>query len=81
MSRYSGNNNPPTTPTIAEEHRTNWAVRRVGVDTLGDSWPIGGVLLAPIITNIDYSLTGKNVDVIIMDSGVLAAHPDFLDAD
>jgi len=81
LSRYGGNNNPPTTPTIAEEHRTNWAVRRVGVDTLGDSWPVGGIFLAPIITNIDYSLTGKNVDVIIMDSGVLAAHPDFLDAD
>ena len=81
LSRYSGTNNPPTTPTIAEEHRTNWAVRRVGVNTLGDSWPVGGYYLAPIITNIDYSLTGKNVDVIIFDSGILAAHPDFLDAD
>ncbi len=81
LSRYGGSNNPPTTPTIAEEHRTNWAVRRVGVNTLGDSWPVGGYYLAPIITNIDYSLTGKNVDVIIFDSGILAAHPDFLDAD
>ena len=26
-------------------------------------------------------MTGKNVDVIIFDSGILAAHPDFLDAD
>ena len=25
--------------------------------------------------NIDFSLTGKNVDVIIMDSGVLAIPP------
>ena len=81
LSRYNGSNNPPSSPTIAEEHRTNWAVRRVGVNTLGDSWPVGGYYLAPIITNIDYSLTGKNVDVIIFDSGILAAHPDFLDAD
>ena len=36
--------NLPTTsfsisPTSAEENRTNWAVRRVGLQTNGDGWP------------------------------------------
>ena len=78
----SGSGNvPPTSPTSAEENRTNWAVQRVGVDTHGDAWPGDApYAISPKTGNIDYSLTGKNVDVIIIDSGILAAHPEFLDA-
>ena len=77
----SGSGNvPPSSPTSAEENRTNWAVKRVGVDTNGDAWPDDTLVIDVKTGNVDYSLTGRNVDVIIMDSGVLAAHPEFLDA-
>ena len=39
--RDLGSNAPPATnPTSAEDRRTNWAVKRVGVATNGDKWPI-----------------------------------------
>ena len=78
----SGSGNvPPASPTIAEENRTNWAVQRVGVNTHGDAWPGDAPFsISPKTGNIDFSLTGKNVDVIIMDSGILQYHPEFLDA-
>ena len=72
---------PPSTPTSAEENRTNWAVKRVGVHTNGDGWPNDVGHINTTTGNIDFSLTGKNVDVIIMDSGVLQYHPEFIDAD
>ena len=77
----AGSNAPPTTPTSAEENRTNWAVPRVGVDTNGDAWPNDTITIDVKTGNIDFSLTGKNVDVIILDSGVLQYHPEFIDAD
>ena len=74
---------PATNPTSAELYRTNWAVRRVGVATVGDGWPgVGSPSGAnPDVTtsDISYSLTGKNVDIVIQDSGVLQYHPEFLD--
>ena len=71
---------PPTTnPTSAELNRTNWAVKRVGIDTNGDSWPTVTGNPAVINSNIDYSLTGKNVDIIIHDDGIFASHPEFRD--
>ena len=76
----SGSNAPPSSPTIAEENRTNWAVPRVGVDTNGDAWPNDTGTINVKTSNIDFSLTGKNVDVIIMDSGVMQYHPEFIDA-
>ena len=71
---------PPSTPTSADENRTNWAVKRVGVHTNGDGWPNDTFSINTTTGNIDFSLTGKNVDVIIMDSGVMQYHPEFLDA-
>ena len=75
---------PATNPTAAELYRTNWAVRRVGLATVGGGWPgVGsaGGADAPVTTSdISYSLTGKNVDVVIHDSGVLQYHPEFLDS-
>ena len=74
-------NAPPTTPTSAEENRTNWGMKRVGIATNGDSWPNVTGNPAVINTDLDYSLTGKNVDLIIQDSGVLQYHPEFIDSD
>ena len=74
-------NAPPTTATSAEENRTNWAVKRVGIATNGDSWPSVTGNPAVINTDIRYSLTGKNVDLVIQDSGVLQYHPEFIDDD
>ena len=67
--------------TSAEENRTNWAVKRVGVTTNGKSWPNVTNHAAVITDDVSYSLTGKNVDLIIQDSGVLQYHPEFLDDD
>ena len=71
---------PATNPTSAEDKRTNWAVKRVGVEANSDSWP--NVVGNPphISDDVSYSLTGKNVDIVIHDSGVLQYHPEFLDA-
>ena len=79
--RDLNSNAPPTTATSAELNRTNWAVKRVGIETNGDSWPNVTGNPAVINSDISYSLTGKNVDLVIQDSGVLQYHPEFIDAD
>ena len=66
-------------PAAAELDRTNWAMKRVGVDTNGQFWGTSTGEIAPVSANLDFSLTGKNVDIIIQDNGTLAAHPEFLD--
>ena len=78
----SATNDPPaTSPTSAELNRTNWAVVRVGVQTNGDGWPNVSGSIAPITTDVSYSLTGKNVDLIIQDSGILQYHPEYMKGD
>ena len=72
---------PPATPTSAEENRTNWAMKRVGIATNGDSWPNVAGNPDVINTDLSFSLTGKNVDLIIQDSGCLQYHPEFIDDD
>lgn len=73
---------PATNPTSAELDRTGWGVVRTGIKTAGDfwgaRWGISGDA-PPIDSDVSYSLTGKNVDVVVHDSGVLASHPEFLD--
>jgi hypothetical protein len=69
---------PATNPTSAEDRRTNWAVKRVGVATNGDKWPNVAGNPAVINDDVSYSLTGKNVDIVIHDSGVLQYHPEFM---
>jgi hypothetical protein len=77
----TGSNIPPTTnPSAVELDRTNWGVVRTGIKKFTD-------FFSDIINDVDfengdvsYSLTGKNVDIIIHDSGVLQYHPEFLDA-
>ena len=77
--RDLGSNAPPTNPTSAEENRTNWAVKRVGIVSNTDSWPNVTGNPAVINTDVSSSLTGKNVDLIIQDSGCLQYHPEFID--
>lgn len=79
--RDLGSNAPPASATSAELNRTNWAVKRVGIKTNGDSWPNVTGNPAVINSDISYSLTGKNVDLVIQDSGVLQYHPEFIDDD
>ena len=67
--------------TSAEENRTNWATKRVGVTTNGKSWPNVTGNAAVINDDLSFSLTGKNVDVIIHDSGIMQYHPEFIDDD
>ena len=79
--RDLGSNAPPTNATSTEENRTNWAVKRVGVSTNGDGWPSAIGNPSVINSDISFSLTGKNVDLVIQDSGVLQYHPEFIDGD
>jgi len=69
---------PPGVTTTGELDRTNWAVKRVGVATNGQGWPNLTGEISPIFTDISYSLTGKNVDIVIQDSGILQYHPEFI---
>ena len=75
----SPNGPPVTNPTSAELNRTNWAVHRVGVKTVGDVWGGSTGEIAPIYRNVNYNYDGKDVDIVIQDSGVLQSHPEFLD--
>ena len=64
-------NPPPATATSAEDRRTNWAVKRVGIATNGEGWPNINGNPSSITSDISYSLTGKNVDLVIQDAGIL----------
>ena len=78
----NGGNQPPTSsPTTAEIDRTNWAVKRVGIHSNGDFWPVTSYTgnIAALNGDTSYSLTGKNVDLVIHDSGVMQYHPEFID--
>ena len=75
----SSPNNPPTSPTSAEINRTNYAVARVGIDTNGDFYGTASGSIGVRTDNINFSLTGKNVELIIHDSGIQQYHPEFID--
>ena len=72
---------PPTlSATAAEQGRTNWAVVRTGIQSSGDFWGTANTNINTTLGDVSYTLTGKNVDVIIHDSGVMQYHPEFRDA-
>ena len=73
-----GNGPPSTNPTSAELYRTNWALKRVGINSNAVSWPNVNGAAAVINNDVSYSLTGKNVDIVIHDSGILQYHPEFM---
>ena len=78
----SPNNPPASSPTSAEENRTNWAVPRIsGIGSNGDFWPNVTGSIAPKTGNVNYLYDGRNVDIVIHDSGVLQSHPEFLNDD
>ena len=76
--------------SVGEENRTNWGVARVGFETYGDAhgtndgsiysyeWTSSG---SPDGVAFQFVYDGSNVDVVVMDSGVYAAHPEFLNDD
>jgi hypothetical protein len=74
------NGPPASNPTSAELNRTNWALPRLsGIATNGDFW--SGVVgdIAPKQGNFNFLYDGRNVDIVIQDSGTLQSHPEFLD--
>lgn len=86
--RDLGATNQPvsTGASTGEINRTNWAVVRTGITSSLSFWsesPLTGGAdddeIEPVLGNISYSLTGKNVDIIVHDAGVFQYHPEFLD--
>ena len=75
----TADNQPPSSPTSTEVNRTNWAMKRVGINTNGDFYGAATGQVGVRTDNVDFSLTGKNVDVIIQDSGIQQYHPEFID--
>lgn len=76
----SGYQPPYTNPTSADLDRTGWQIIRTGITTNGVAWGTNSGNIAAINSDANYSLSGRNVDVVIHDSGVLQYHPEFLDA-
>ena len=72
-------NSPPSSPTSADVNRTNYAMVRVGLDTNGDFYGTATGSVSSRTGNLNFSLTGKNVDLIIHDSGIQQYHPEFID--
>lgn len=65
--------------SIGELNRTGWQIVRSGIKTNTEAWGTATGNPGVILSDTSYSLTGKNVDVIIHDSGVLQYHPEFMD--
>ena len=68
-----------TGASVGELDRTGWQTIRTGITTNGVAWGTASGQIDAINSDANYSLTGKNVDIIIHDSGVLQYHPEFLD--
>ena len=68
-----------TGATVGELDRTGWQIVRSGIKTNTEAWGSATGNPGVILSDVSYSLTGKNVDVIIHDSGVLQYHPEFMD--
>ena len=52
----------------------NWGLLRC--TRTSDSWGSG---VADVTSNFNYTLTGKGVDVVILDSGITVGHPEWKD--
>jgi len=68
------------TPSHTNGIRSNWNITFTDNSTKG-SQPYQGVGIASTTSNttdVQYSLTGRNVDAIIIDSGIGAVHPEFI---
>jgi len=69
---------PASNPSSDELDRSNWGVARPTVRQSGTFFSDNEGSVSVQESDVSYSLTGKNVDVIIHDSGVLQYHPEFL---
>ena len=61
--------------------RSNWSMLNISDPS---SKPYQGVGINPVDTvkrNLQYNVTGSNVDAVILDSGVSVLHPDFIASD
>ena len=70
---------PATNPTSAELDRSNYGVARPTVRETGTFFSDNSGTVAVQEGDVSYNLTGRNVDVIIQDSGTLQYHPEFMD--
>ena len=71
---------PASSPTSVELDRSNYGVARPTVRQTGTFFSDNSGTVAVQESDVSYTLTGRNVDVIIHDSGVLQYHPEFMDA-
>ena len=71
-ARQTGSFNKPVTSNGAN---VNWGLARVSNNN-----NVFGANLSPTVTGYDYFLDGTGVDVVIQDSGLEVAHPEFTDA-
>jgi hypothetical protein len=74
---------PPTSsPTSVELDRTSWHIKRSEIKKNEYFWPKPLNYDYTTIKNgdVSYSLTGKNVDVVIQDGGILQYHPEFMNS-
>lgn len=59
--------------------RSNWSNTFVNGNQSSKPYQGVGITTVTIVnSDLEYSLTGKNVDAIILDEGIGAAHPEFL---
>jgi subtilisin family serine protease len=72
-SRQTGSFNKPVTSNGAN---VNWGLVRIS----NNNNNVFGTNLSPTVTGYDYFLDGTGVDVVIQDSGLEVAHPEFTDA-
>ena len=71
---------PATSPTSVELDRSNYGVARPTVRETGTFFSDNSGTVAVQEGDVSFTLTGRNVDVIIHDSGVLQYHPEFMNA-
>ena len=64
--------------TVGELDRTGWQIVRSGIKSNTEFWQTTTGNPPAQLSDASYSLTGKNVDVIIHDSGILQYHPEFM---
>jgi subtilisin family serine protease len=71
---------PSSSPTSAEENRSNYGVGRPTVRKSGEFFADNIGNIDTSTRDVSYNLTGKNVDIVIQDSGTLQYHPEFMDS-
>lgn len=71
-------NQDSVTPPHTNGKRSNWSHLFVNNPTSQPFKGTGITTVKSVDTDVQYSLTGRNVDAIILDSGIGAVHPEFV---